>query len=600
MSEYIDFVTNYATDVVNGKKEFACKTEVQACKRHLDDLKRADNGEDGLEWRPDVAFKVISFAEKLKVYNKNQKKYEPLKLRGFQKFIIGSLFGWYQNDIRRFSQCYVSMARKNGKSFINSFLCLAYATITAIRDGQIYCAGTNFDNASIVWKDCVKLIEADKNLSEFFTIKDYSDSRSKIINKKNNTIIRPLSGDTKKDGFLPYLGCVDEYHLHETDEMFNVLLDGQVGLNGSLLAVITTAGKNLIKNPCYKQYKYCKQILSGAMKSDDIFIYIAEIDLPDAHKEPEKYNEALWNRENWCMANPYLLYDDDYHVTKDVNKWKDFISVAEKAKHEEGTTLNNFIIKKLNCWTTVGSDAYINMDDWAACGTEPVDIHGKKCYIGLDLSSKNDLTSFSAIFPIQQGINIPYIYSHSFLPSGMLERHILRDKLPYDRWALKGYLSLTDCNGVNKFILDYRFIANYLKEFIKDNDLHVILLGYDAAQIGGIMQDLDDIPCEKVEIGQYPKSMNEATRHFQGTVAGRQLCYDKGNELLSVSVGNAVAVINSKHEMLIDKQMQRDRIDPIDAVLDGWKCMLLTDNTEDKKEKDKKVIDEWLHIMEKL
>lgn len=592
-----DYATEYAEAVVSGKKELACKAEIQACQRHLDDLKRPD-----LEWKPELAEKHIEFAEKLSIYIKNEKKFVPLRLRGFQKFIICSLFGWYQNGIRRFTEMYCQLARKNSKSFMNSFLCVDFSTLSAIKDGQIYCAGTNYANASIVWQDCKKLIEADDRLEQYFQIKDYYDSRSKIICKKNGTTVVPLSGDAKKDGFLPYLACVDEYHLHETDAMYNVLLDGMVGLNGHLLSVITTAGNNL-NGPCYRQYKYAKQVLAGTIKADELFVYICEIDLPDAHKNEKEYNETLWNRENWAQANPLLLYDDDFHVTKDPTKWKDFISIAEKAKKEEGTTLNNFIIKKLNCWSTTGAgDAFVNMDDWSACGGPPIDITGKKCFIGLDLSSKNDLASFSAVFPVQEGLNVPYIYSHSFLPENTLETHIQRDKAPYDRWSLRGLISLTNCDGANGYILDYKFIAKYLKEFITENKLQVLQLGFDSMGIQGIMADLQEfIPADSmVEIGQYPKSLNETCRYFQGLVAGRAISYDKNNELLSWSIVNAIAVLNSKKELLIDKQKQRNRIDPIDAVLDAVKCLLVADNDKTQAEKDLQTVDDWLKLMSEL
>ena len=589
-----DYTTEYAKAVCAGKKEKACKAEIQACQRHLNDLKRKD-----LEWRPDLAAKHVKFAELLWNYDKNEKIYKKLKLRGFQKFIICSIFGWYKNGIRRFTEAYVQEARKNGKSFLNAFLCLDFSSLSAIKEGQIHCAGTNYANAAIVWDELRKIIEANENLAKYYKIKDYKDSRSRIINERNKTTIKTLSGDTRQDGFLPYLACVDEYHLHKTDDMYNVLLDGQVGLNNSLTIAITTAGKDLT-SPCYEHYKYCKQVLAGTVEADNLFIYIAEIDLPDPHKDEKLYNETLWNKENWAMANPYLLYDDDFHVTKDENIWRDFEDIANKAKKQEGSVLNNFLIKKLDVWTTVGSDSFVNLDDWAACGTEPYNIKNKECYIGLDLSTKNDLASFSVVFPVQEGIEYPYIYSHSFLPKGSLEKHILQDKVPYDKYNKKGYLSLTDCGGQNAYILDYKFIAKFLKDFIKDNNLTVKMLGYDQMGIGGIMADLDEIDCEKVEIGQYPKSMNETTRHFQGTVQGRCLRYDRGNELLSRSVCNAVAVLNSKKEMLIDKSGQKRRIDPIDAVLDAWKCLLAVDKDALEMQNAKQQMEEWIKLMQEL
>lgn len=589
-----DYATEYAKAVVSGKKELACQAEILACKRHLDDLKRKD-----LVFRADIAEKHIRFAEKLHIYIKNEKRYVPLKLRGFQKFILCSIFGWYTSTgIRRFNEMYCQLARKNGKSFLNSFLCLDFSTLSAIKDGQIYTAGTNYANASIVWNDTVKLIEADSKLSEYFAIKDYGDSRSKIINKRNGTKIIPLSGTSDKDGFLPYLACIDEYHLHQDDSMYNVLLDGQVGLHNSLLAVITTAGNNL-NGPCYKQYKYCKQVLTGAIKQDNLFVYINEIDLPDSHEFEEEYTEKLWNPLNWSQANPLLLYSDDYHITKDENAWRDFTSIAEKAKKEEGSTLSNFLIKKLNNWTTVGSSSFVNDLDWVACGTDNLpDLKGKRCFLGLDLSSKNDLSSLSAIFPVQEGINIPYLWSISFLPKNTLERHIRKDHFAYDKAEKYGYLKLTDCGGKNGFILDYEYIAQFVKNWIKENELKVALFGYDAMGIQGILASLmNDIDTEFVEIVQTAKSLNETCRYFQGLVAGRQIQYDKNNELLTYSIINAVATLNSKKEMLIDKN--GGKIDAIDACLDATKCMLLTDgNNENQAEKDKKIVDEWLKIMD--
>lgn len=590
----IDYATQYAKAVVAGKKEKACKAEVQACQRHLNDLKRTD-----IEWHPEIAEKHIRFAEMLAVYDKNENQYKQLKLRGFQRFILCSIFGWYKNGIRRYTEAYIQEARKNGKSFLNAFLCLDFSSLSAIRDGQVYCAGTNYANANIVWQNTKQLIEADKKLAKFYDIRDYQDSRSRITNKKNGTVIKSLSGDTDKDGFLPYLATVDEYHLHETDSMYNVLLDGQVGLNNSLTIAITTAGKDLA-SPCYRQYKYCKQVLAGTIEADNLFVFIAEVDIPDPHKNEAEYQQELWNPENWAMANPYLLYDDDLHITKNQNKWSKFIDIANKAKTEEGSVLNNFLIKKLDIWTTIGSESYINIEDWASCGAEPVDITGMTCYIGLDLSTKNDLASVAFTFPPQGSLNIPYIYSHSFLPKDTLQKHIMRDKVPYDRWAQAGLITLTDCDGQNGYILDYKAIARFLKDFIAEHKLQVRMLGYDAMGIGGIMADLDDIEGEKIEIGQNPKSLNETTRHFRGTVQGRQLRYDKKNELMSWSVVNAISVLNSRKELLIDKQGQNRRIDPIDAVLDSWKCWLLTGEHETQAEKDEATVDSWLALMAEL
>lgn len=589
----VDYATEYAKAVVAGKK-IACKAEIDACKRHLADLKRTD-----LEWHPEIAEKHVDFAEKLTVYDKNQKKFFDLKLRGFQKFIICSIFGWYKNGIRRFTEAYIQFARKNGKSFLVSFFCLDFATLAAIRDGQIYCTGTNYANAQIVWSGVKDFVKADKELAEFFDIKDYGDSRSKIVCKRNGTKIVPLSGDTEKDGFLPLLGCVDEYHLHPTDGMYNVLLDGQIGLNNSLLIAITTAGTNL-NGPCYKQYKYAKQVAAGIIQADELFAYICELDLPDPHQNPDEYEAALWNPENWAKANPLLLYKNDYELTDDNNRWLKFKNRATKAREVEGEVLSDFLIKNLDVWTTIGSDAYLNIDDWAKCACDKTlqNYEGKRCFVGLDLSSKNDLASFA----IAVEDDVPYLYSHSFLPKGTLARHIRSDKAPYDVWQRKGLLTLTDCAGKNQFILDYKFILNKMKEVVEQNKLKVVMVGYDPMGISGVLADLYELfpDAELVEVGQYPKSMNDATRNFKAQVQGGQVLYDRKNEMMTWSFVNAVAVLNSKSELLIDKQRYTNRIDVCDACLNAWKCLLTDAAKQTQAEKDAQAVDEWLSLMDNI
>jgi len=59
--------------------------------------------------------------------------------------------------------------------------------------------------------------------------------------------------------------------------------------------------------------------------------------------------------------------------------------------------------------------------------------------------------------------------------------------------------------------------------------------------------------------------------------------YDKHNELLKWSIANATTTSNSFGEKKIDKQSQKNRIDPVDAIIDAWKIMLLN---KEKKEMD--------------
>ena len=90
----MDRTTEYAKLIVSGKK-ICGHSEYLACKRHLDDMKRKD-----FEYIFDVeeAEFHIDSANMLTIGEGT--KAQPLKTRGFQNFILGSLFGWRKKKSR--------------------------------------------------------------------------------------------------------------------------------------------------------------------------------------------------------------------------------------------------------------------------------------------------------------------------------------------------------------------------------------------------------------------------------------------------------------------------------------------------------------------
>ena len=94
------------------------------------------------------------------------------------------------------------------------------------------------------------------------------------------------------------------------------------------------------------------------------------------------------------------------------------------------------------------------------------------------------------------------------------------------------------------------------------------------------MNDLLDFGFDCTEVTQSAKSLSEATKDFALSVEALQVLYDKKNELFTWSVANAVLTSNSFGEVKIDKNTQSQRIDPVDALIDAWKIMLLNRNNE--------------------
>lgn len=565
-----DRTTSYAKSVVSGKK-VAGRKEFLACKRHLEDLKRKK-----FEFKFDVeeAEFAIDFANTLIM-----KSGEPLKTRGFQEFIIGSLHGWRRKRTkeRRFREAYIQVGRRNGKSFLSGTQANYFSSILGNKD-RIFCAATKQEQANIVWDDIRNFIESDEDLSELYKIKEHERTIRSLI---TDTTIKSLGRDTKSmDGFGNILAICDELHAHPNNQMYKLLLDGQADIDNALTLAITTAGFNL-NSFCYEHYQFCEKILEGLVDKESLFIFICEMDKDD----------DIWEPKNWLKANPYFLFNEDGTINE--KKLARYAEKAIDAKEKGGEDLTNFLTKQLNMWVTAKGGQYIDLAKFKECESELTlkDMKGRKAYLGFDLSKGGDLTSIALVFPMEE--DKIYIYSHSFMPELRLAEHEKTDDVPYRIWVREGLLTLT--NGGFGVKTDYKFIITHLKEIIEEYEIEILECGYDAHNAGSFLSDLEFLDCDITEVKQSAKSLNDATIDFALSVKAIQVLYDKRNSLLKWSIANATTTSNSFGEIKIDKQAQKNRIDPVDAIIDAWKIMLLN------KKEDVDInesVEDWLKLME--
>lgn len=524
-------------------------------------------------WDEAKAFNIIEFSETLTLAEGENP--EPLRLRGFQDFCFGSWNGWTTiKGYRRFRTSYIQVARQNGKSLGNAVPAMYYGNFDGYQYPQIYCTATKEAQAKIVLKECIKFIDADKELcgdkyqDGLFTVKEYN---STILCNLTKGIIRALGRDTDSiDGFRPLFASVDEYHKHKTNQMYKLLTDGQKKLLQCLASVITTAGFDL-SGPCFELYEYCKNVLAGVVDDETQFIYICELDKED----------DIWDENNWPKGNPLWTQQTLESLRTD----------AVKAKNMQGEELRNFMTKSLNIWMQFADTQYMNLDHWKKCASDTTleDMRGRECYLGLDLSSGGDLTSGALEFQFDvSGIRKYHIDSHSFIPKNRVAEHIKTDKAPYDMWIREGLLTTTDTLGGVK--TDYKYIIEYYKGLIKTYDLKLIGIAYDNHNAAAFLHDLAEFGVDCVEIVQSAKSLNDATIDFRLEVEAGNVSYDKKNKLLSWSMANAKTTSNSFGEIKIEKDAQSKRIDPCDAVIDAHKLSFIVPKKKESIYKTRKAM----------
>lgn len=540
----IDHTTDYARKVYKGDLLASFLVRKQ-CERHLKDMKELD----GYTFHPDKANRVIKFIEMLP----DIKTGEQIKLAAFQKFIVGSLYGWLDDfGNRRFNKAYISMARKNGKSILVAGIAL-YEFLFGKNPAlgrQIYCTANAKEQARIVWRMVKQQLEAVQKRSDAVNgMTKITESKNEILHTKDNSLIKPLSKDTGKlDGFEPLLGILDEYHEAKDDKMMEVLESGQIQLASPLTIIISTAGFHL-NGPMYREYQYVKALLSGAEQNDNYFTFVAEMDSPNEVPDETK----------WIKANPLLEVEDLYPLLmKNLRK-----------KYSEAVQKNNLIgtlVKNFNLWQAAGEDSYLKVADWEACQTDkPFVPDGRDVYIGLDLSRLDDLTALGFIYPTEN--KRYYTDAHVFVGTkGGIREKSERDKIDYERLVNTEYATLTDSQSG---IINYEQVVNWLVEYIEEHKLNVKGIMYDPwnAQTAITMLEKFDYPL--IEVPQNYRHLSEPLKQFRLDVFEKNILHS-GNPNLSIAVNNAVSRFDNNGNIILDKKINRNKIDALVAVITAF------------------------------
>lgn len=501
-----------------------------ACERHLRDLQRSYS-EYIYTFDQERAAHIHRFVERFIYHQKGEWAGTTVTLEPWQKFIFGSLIGWVRKDDqrRRFTLSYTQIARKNGKSLLSSALSVYMFMIDNEPGAECYTASIKRDTAKIVWLDAMRMIKSSPPLRKHVRIQ-----QSLSTMQYGNNVMKALSADSGQDGYNIHFFSLDEYHLLPSNAMFDVLVSGMGARRNPLGFIITTAGESFGgTSPCYMFYEYCKQVLKQHVDNENLFIFIAEQDSP-----LEIHDRTLWGK-----SNPNL------NVSVKVDSLEQAYNRAI-----DGQDLDNFLIKHMNMWIE-RKDAYFPLDKW---NTEILPIlEGEECYVGVDLSSKLDITSVTAVFPLE---NERYaVLNHNFMPGDTIAAREKQDKVPYSRWIKQGFITATPGD-----VIDIEFIYKYITELTER--FKVISIGFDPWNATALMTKTANAGHTTVEVRQGYKTLSEPTKFIKELmIKGKFVTGD--NPVLKWAAANCVAKFDSSENVLLDKSKSVNRIDPMASTV---------------------------------
>lgn len=524
-------VTQYALDVVAGRIVAGVLIR-KAAERHIRDL--ADGAERGLWFDPAAADHAIAFFPLLRHYKgewgprPGHPLGDPIVLEAWEKFLVGSAFGWKRADgTRRFRAVYVEIAKKNGKTLIAAGI----GTLLAFFDGEpgaeVYAVASKRDQAKLVWNDALQMVKKNPDLA-----KRLETLALTITDLKTASFFRPLGRDSDTDqGINPHAAIVDELHVLEDRDTVDNIETATSSRRQPMILKITTAGRKR-ESVWAEERADALSVLEGRATDDSMLVLIYTLDEGD-----DPFDEKVWPK-----ANPNL----GVSVNLDTLRQQ-----AEVAKRSPGK-LAAFLRFRMNIPTAVSTKA-IDLDEWDQCADEPIVPAAATVYSGLDLASVKDLTALIVVHRDAEGWY--NILCRFWCPEDGVEQRSRADGVPYADWVRDGFLVATPGN-----VTDYDFVEAEAKTLAETYTAAEI--AYDRWNASQLVTNLTSDGATMIAVSQTHAGLSAGWRELEKAVLEHKVRHG-GNPILRWMAGNVEVETDAAGNQKPSKAHSSERIDGV-------------------------------------
>jgi phage terminase large subunit-like protein len=508
----------------------------------------------------DAAQRAIDFFHECLRHIEGAEAGKPFLLQPWQQAVIGNLFGWKKTDrkgrvVRRYREMLLYIPRKNGKTPLAAGICNYLLFCDGEPGAQIYCAAAEKEQAALLYRQAKGMIEQEPELAS--RAKIYTGYKSVVLLDDPGSVFKVLSADADtKHGGNSHAVLIDELHAQPNRDLVDVLQTSMASDNRAqpLLVHITTADFDR-ESICNEKHDYAGKVRDGVIDDESFLPVVYEIKLDDDWKDP-----AVWGR-----ANPNL----------GISVSLDYLERECKRAQETPTYENTFKRLHLNL-KTQNDVRWLSLDRWDACaylagpGVAGADakawldraeqlLRGRRCYAGLDLSSKIDVTASVLVFPPDDEDPLWRVLPRFWVPRDNAEQRERKDRVPYLTWGNQGFITLTDGN-----VIDYDRVKAQILADAKAFDLQEV--SYDPWAATQIALQLQADGASVVEFGQGFRSMSEPTKELEKLVTARQLAHGN-NPVLRWMASNVSVEEDAAGNKKPSKKKSTGRIDGIVALV---------------------------------
>lgn len=463
-----------------------------------------------------------------------------MRLRPFQWSFIRAVYAENDDGNRPIRTAVLSMGRKNGKTQLAAALALAHLMgPEAEARGEVYSAALTRDQASKLFAEMVAILTEHPELDDRVNVIRFTKTVEVLTGDGKGSTYQALSADAdSKLGLSPSFVVYDELGSAPNRKLYDAL-DTATGAreNPLLMAISTQAAAD--HHVFSELVDYGLKVQSGDISDPSFHLTL----------HAAKQDADPWAAETWAAANPAL---GDFLSLENVER---MASQAKLVPSKE-SAFRNLILNQ-----RVSAEArFIHRAEWDACAAT-VDreaLHGRSCYVGLDLGGTRDLTAAVFVFPHDDG-GIDVLPFH-FMPENNIAGRSDEDRVPYDLWAKQGHITLIPGSTI-----DPSYIAHFLMQMGETFDIQSI--AFDRWRIEDLKRELGLLggALPLVSHGQGFKDMSLAVDALERGVAERKLRHG-GNPVLTMCASNAVITRDPAGGRKLDKSKARGRIDGLVAL----------------------------------
>jgi phage terminase large subunit-like protein len=529
----------YVRDVLTERLP-ACQWVRLACERHDRDVARIESADYPYTFdarKAERALRAIQMFREIRGPRAGKR----FRFGPWQKFLVGSMFGWVSKETgqRRFRYVFLAVPRGNGKSSLAATIALYMLALDGEGGAEVYAAAVTRDQARIVFNLAQHMARQDGGFRSRYGVEIAAHV---VTQPATASIFRPLSRDANTlDGLNVHLAVLDELAAHKSREVHDVLVTASGKRSQPLVLSITTAGNNQ-SGIGYEQWRYAQRVLLQETQDDAFLGIIYTVDDADDWQDPA----------SWAKANPNW----------GVSVYPDSIATLAHRAAQIASQQNAFKQKHLNLWTNA-SVSWMNMIYWDACADPALtenDFKGEQCVLGLDLAAKIDLAARVKLFARTiEGVVHYYVFAQFYLPEATL---FDGRNASYGTWHAENWIT-----GTPGEVIDFdRIVADILQDA---TDHQILDVAYDPWQALKLASELAQKDIPVIEYRPTVANFSPAMKEIDALVRQRRL-HHNGNPVLRWNIGCVEVAEDFKGNIF----PRKDRDNPL-LKIDGLIALLM-------------------------